>query len=779
MDLFELWATLGIDTAAFTNGINAALGIAQGAFDQFVWQMEQLFNFAWNFMQETVETGMGFDEQMSAVQAVLGSVEGTEENMIRLRAFALEQARESIFTSEETAQAYYYMGMAGWDAEQMLAGLPGIMNLAAASGEDLKMTSDMVTDSLTAFGLGAGQASHFADVLAQTATNANTDVARMQQTFKYLAPIAGQLGYSLEDVAISVGLIADSGIKGSMAGTTLRNIWTRIATDAGATQKDLGALQIVTEKLGVSFYDAQGRARPWLEVLEEMREAWGKLDPEKIDLVTQAFGSFASEGASADEVMAEFASDLDTWTTEWNSLTTEAERKQFVQELAPQFRALGISFTDSSGRLREFNQVAQDARVMLGGLSDEESIYYAKQISSLRGISGFLSLMTATQEDFDSLKGSINGAKGAAEAMAGVRLDNLAGDVKLFNASLDVLRIAIFDDIKAPLREVVQWASTALNDITDAINENGLAGGLDVLGTKIEEAAEKFTPMLESIGKAAAPVFVSLFETVLPQLDETIGSLGRSLASGLLSGISEEINDTNPLTGGLIGIVSSFLRGGIGSAGSLTSEDLGTFHADLEPTVESEKLQAAIDAAVGEGALTVEVGGFTFSTDYTAAEILDALRTGGWDGSVDDAVSQILGDVGITAGYDMAENVGDQMKQYTPTITQDLAGALSGIGPDVGDSLSSSIDDKLRNYNFRINVQANVTGGQNNGVWSNNESFTVSNGQEYTVPRSNAASGGNTIIMTLNGTEVGRASLPYIQAEQQRVGVSLSKGGTL
>lgn len=779
MDLFELWATLGIDTAAFTNGINAALGIAQGAFDLFVWQIEQLFNFTWGFMQDTIETGMGFDEQMSAVQAVLGSVEGTEENMIRLRAFALEQARESIFTSEETAQAYYYMGMAGWDAEQMLAGLPGIMNLAAASGEDLKMTSDMVTDSLTAFGLGAGQASHFADVLAQTATNANTDVARMQQTFKYLAPIAGQLGYSLEDVAISVGLIADSGIKGSMAGTTLRNIWTRIATDAGATKKDLGALQIVTEKLGVSFYDSQGRARPWLEVLEEMREAWGKLDPEKIDIVTQAFGSFASEGASADEVMAEFASDLDTWTTEWNSLTTEAERKQFVQELAPQFRALGISFTDSSGRLREFNQVAQDARVMLGGLSDEESIYYAKQIGSLRGISGFLSLMTASKEDFDSLKSSINGAKGAAEAMAGVRLDNLAGDVKLFNASLDVLRIAIFDDIKAPMREVVQWASTALNEITDAINENGLAGGLDVLGTKIEEAAEKFTPMLESIGKAAAPVFVSLFETVLPELDETIGGLGRSLASGLLSGISEEINDTNPLTGALVGIVSSFLRGGIGSSGSLTSEDMGTFHADLEPTVESEKLQAAIDAAVEEGALTVEVGGFTFSTDYTAAEILDALRTGGWDGSVDDAVSQILGDVGITAGYDMAENVGDQMKQYTPTITQDLAGALSGIGPDVGDSLSYSIDDKLRQYNFRINVQANVTGGQNNGVWSNNESFTVSNGQEFTVPRSNAASGGNTIIMTLNGTEVGRAFLPYIQAEQQRVGVSLSKGGTL
>ena len=202
MDLFTLSASLGLDITNFEGGINIARRL-----------LLQFAGAVVDFGQDVVETGMGFDKQMSAVQAVMGLTENTAENlatMNELREFALEQARDSIFTSEEAATAYYYMGMAGWRAEQMVAGLPGVMALAAASGEDLKMTSDMVTDSLTAFGLGAGQAAHFADVLAVTATNANTDVARMQQTFKNLAPIAGALGYSIEDVALSVGLIANS-----------------------------------------------------------------------------------------------------------------------------------------------------------------------------------------------------------------------------------------------------------------------------------------------------------------------------------------------------------------------------------------------------------------------------------------------------------------------------------------------------------------------------------------------------------------------------------------
>ena len=289
MDLFSLKAILELDSNPFVKGLKSA-GDLMVAFASGVA----------NFGKDVVKTGMGFDQQMSAVQAVLGKTEGTMENMERLREFGLDQARTSIFTAEDTAKAYYYMGMAGWKTEQMLAGLPGVMNLAAASGEDLARVSDIVTDSITAFGLSADDVTDYVNILAQTATNSNTDVARMGETFKYVAPVAGALGFSVEDVALSIGLLASAGIKGSQAGTTLRNIFTRIATNAGATSKSLGALDILTAKLGVRFYDAAGNARDWGDVLTELRTAWKGMGEEARDSVINEFNEKIGSGAEVD-----------------------------------------------------------------------------------------------------------------------------------------------------------------------------------------------------------------------------------------------------------------------------------------------------------------------------------------------------------------------------------------------------------------------------------------------------------------------------------------------
>lgn len=563
MDLFVLSASLGLNTTGFENGINKAKNL-----------LKQFGAAVVDFSKDVVETGMNFDKQMSAVQAVMGLTENTEENlrtMNRLREFALEQARDSIFTSEETAKAYYYMGMAGWKAEQMTAGLPGVMALAAASGEDLKLTSDMVTDSLTAFGLGAGQATHFADVLAVTATNSNTDVARMQQTFKNLAPIAGALGYSIEDVALSIGLLANAGVKGSQAGTALRNIFTRIATNAGSTAKDLGALDVITEKLGVSFYTAEGRARPWGEVITDARNAWRQLDPSQMDAVTAAFGEFSAESQSAEEVMDDFTNSLDTWTDEWNNLSTSIERENFVSELEPMFNALGISMRDSNGNLREFSAVARDARVKLGGLTDAEQIYYGKQIGSLRGISGWLALMNASEEDVERLTEAINNADGAAQAMADTRLDNLWGDVVRFNSALDVMKVALYDDVKGPLREIVQGGVESINRITDAIEKDGLIGGIEQLGVEIENIGETLAPILESLGKAIVPVITSVITEIAPALAPVLLELGVSLGKGILDGIAND-----PRAAGLIAAISAtgigkgFLQMfGVGSASKI------------------------------------------------------------------------------------------------------------------------------------------------------------------------------------------------------------------
>lgn len=222
------------------------------------------------FGAAAVKSGMSFDATMSEVSAISGA---TGKDFDDLRAKALEMGAKTKFSASEAAKAMTYMGMAGWKTQDMLGGISGIMNLAAASGEDLAITSDIVTDALTAFGMKASDSGRFADVMAVAATNANTNVGMMGETFKYVAPVAGSLGYTVEDTSLAIGLMANSSIKASQAGTSLRSIMTRLATNAGATKNEMGAAEILTEKLGVSFYDTAGNARDLSDVLMEARDA--------------------------------------------------------------------------------------------------------------------------------------------------------------------------------------------------------------------------------------------------------------------------------------------------------------------------------------------------------------------------------------------------------------------------------------------------------------------------------------------------------------------------
>lgn len=457
MDLFTLAATIGIDLTQFEAGINTARGLFGGLESLLERGLTLAIKTTWEFGKDVIKTGAAFDEQMAAVQAVLGKEEGTVENMMDLRERALEVAEDSVFTSEEVAKAYYYMGMAGWKAEKMSSGLPGVIALAAASGEDLAMVSDIVTDSLTAFGLSADYAQEYADILAQTATNSNTDVRRMGKTFQYIAPIAGQLGVSVEDAALSIGLMANSAIKSSMAGTAFRQILTRITTNAGATSKTLGALEIMVDKLGVSVFDTSGNLRDWSDILEDTRKVWGDVSP-------------------------------------------------------------------------------------------ADQIYYAKQIASLRGMPAWLALMNTSQENWDDLSESLANAGGAAQSMADVRLDSLSGDVVKLNAAFDVMKIAIYDDVKGPLREVVQDGTESVKRITDAINENGLTGGIEQVGVEIENVSKKWSPALESLGKSLVPVLTGILTDIGPQLISGAVELGASFGAGILEGIGSKLSASdNPV----------------------------------------------------------------------------------------------------------------------------------------------------------------------------------------------------------------------------------------
>lgn len=224
-----------------------------------------------------IKVAADFDSGMSKVAAISGA---TGDELQKLRDKAREMGAKTKFSASEAADAMSYMAMAGWKTGEMLDGVEGIMNLAAASGEDLATTSDIVTDALTAFGLKASDSAHFSDILAAASSNANTNVSLMGETFKYVAPVAGALGISAEDTAEAVGLMANAGIKGSQAGTSLRSILTRLATDAGASSKSLGALGVLTEELGVEFYDANGKVRDFGDILKDARKQWKSLSEE-------------------------------------------------------------------------------------------------------------------------------------------------------------------------------------------------------------------------------------------------------------------------------------------------------------------------------------------------------------------------------------------------------------------------------------------------------------------------------------------------------------------
>ncbi len=231
-----------------------------------------------------------FEEEMSAVKAISGAT-GDEFN--RLQDKAIQMGADTKYSALESAQAFRYMGMAGWKTGEMIDGIAGIMNLAAASGEDLAMTADIVTDSLSAFGLQAKDSSMFADVLAAAATNSNTNVALMGQTFKYAAPVAGALGFTVQDTATAIGLMANQGIKGSEAGTALRSTMTRMVKP---TSDSAEAMQI----LGLNILDANGKMKPFRDIIKDVRSGMSKLTPEsKASVAAMLAGQEAMSGLLA------------------------------------------------------------------------------------------------------------------------------------------------------------------------------------------------------------------------------------------------------------------------------------------------------------------------------------------------------------------------------------------------------------------------------------------------------------------------------------------------
>lgn len=227
-----------------------------------------------------INAGKSFETGMGEVQAISGA---SRKDLEALTNKAKEMGATTKFSATQASEGLKYMAMAGWNSQQMIDGLPGVMNLAAASGEDLGTVSDIVTDALTAMGLKAGDSAHFADVLATAASSSNTNVAMMGETFKYAAPLAGTLGYNIEDLSQAIGLMANAGIKGSQSGTSLRSILTRLASSPSDAAKAM-------EKYGISIKNSDGSMKSLMEVMENMRDSLQGLPEDEKAAAASAIG---------------------------------------------------------------------------------------------------------------------------------------------------------------------------------------------------------------------------------------------------------------------------------------------------------------------------------------------------------------------------------------------------------------------------------------------------------------------------------------------------------
>ncbi|MGG4180790.1 phage tail tape measure protein [Virgibacillus pantothenticus] len=261
--------------------------------------------------------GMDFKAGLSEVQALSGA---TGADLEKLEVKARELGASTKFSAKEVTEGFKYMSLAGWDVQQSLDGIDGVLNLAAASGEDLAGVSDILTDAISAFGDEAKDAERYADVLAATASNANTDVAGLGEAFKMVAPVAGALGYSLEDTSVALGLMANAGVKGSAAGTALRSALTNLV-------KPTKQMADKMKELGIEVKDSNGEMKPLDVLLQDLRGSFSKLsEDQKANAAATIFGKEAMSGMLAI---------LNASESDFNKLTKAIENSEGVaQEMA-------------------------------------------------------------------------------------------------------------------------------------------------------------------------------------------------------------------------------------------------------------------------------------------------------------------------------------------------------------------------------------------------------------------------------------------------------------
>lgn len=472
------------------------------------------------FGASSVEAGKAFDASMAQVAATMGV---TVDQIGELRDFAQQMGSTTAFSATEAADALNYMALAGYDAETSMAMLPNVLNLAAAGGIDLAYASDMITDASSALGLSIEETSIMVDQMAMASSKSNTSVQQLGEALLTIGATARNVSGGTEELATMLGVLADNGIKGSEGGTHLRNILLAMNP---TTSKQIMAW----DNLGISAYDAWGKMRPLPEIMEDLSAAMeGMTDQEKQTVLTDMFNKTDLAAVNAllntsSDRYVELAAAIDSaWYDAegfQNSLMTMGTN---LDEMKSSMSDLGISASTFDEILMQSGGDAEMFADMLWEAADT-GVTYEDIIDGL-GVS-----MTGLQQAFDNTTGS-------AQKMADTQLDNLAGDITLFESALEGAKIAVSDELTPSLREFVQFGSDALSELTVAFKEGGLSGAMEALGGIISDGLAMILEMLPQMVEAGGQLLTALVEGIAqngPMIAETAVEVASTITTTLL-----------------------------------------------------------------------------------------------------------------------------------------------------------------------------------------------------------------------------------------------------
>lgn len=457
---------------------------------------------------------MDFEAGMSKVAAISGA---TGDDLAALTEKAKEMGATTKFSATESSEAFSYMAMAGWKTEQMLNGIAPIMNLAAASGEDLALTSDIVTDALTAFGLKAQDAGMFTDVLAAASSNSNTNVSMMGESFKYAAQEAGSMGYSIQDTALALGLMANNGIKADMAGTALRNIIQRMA-------KPTKESQMAMDRLGISLADDEGHMYSLRQIMDKLRGSFGQINMP----------------------MSEF----------------DAQMELLIEQL-------------ENGELTEkkFGDATDELIQQAYGAEAAEKARAAAMLAGARAMPALLAVVNSTAEDYDKLAAAIDGA---SEPMAKLADGSIVPLSEAMASGQEVMET--YSGTAEEMARIMQDnAAGAWVEAKSAMEGAAITAG-EVLAPYIKEAAEKVKELanwFQSLNPETQETIVkttALVAAISPLLiigGKVTTGIGSLVAGGgkLLSFIGQLTPALGTASGALSATGSSAAAAGAGIAG--------------------------------------------------------------------------------------------------------------------------------------------------------------------------------------------------------------------